>query len=424
MSVISDIKQILGYAPSWVDMNGLTPYESLDWVEKKGSEYLGLTSNNNLSWTSGKSKATLVSKASAGQFVSGEFKLSGEDKTSFAISEKNSSTSGSSVMSYSTGGSTPTKDDDVTYSESGAWSLNGGSLKLSYKDGLGASLNYSDNYKDKLTNGNGSFSFTATLACTDEDKNKLSVGVTTSGTVSDYARTTSIATLMAGSYENEAYSVTWAKTALVDSPDVSDIKLLVNDSTEFPLAKLLDAVDSYIFDSANTVKMKSIVGQDGSNSIMFLGAGNDMATGGAGDDWIAGGTGNDQINGAIGDDNLWGDAGADKLTGGKGNDTFFVNKKDFDFTSAKTVLADTITDFKYSANGEQDSIYLGDFGSSAVFQTLALAKKAGTTANVIYESKTGNFWYNEDGDSALAGALLFANAKGIPDTYWISAGVM
>ena len=164
-------------------MSGLTPYESLDWVEKKGLDYAGLTSNNNLSWTSGKSKATLASKASAGQFVSGDFKLSGEDKTSFAINGKNSSTGGSESISYSTGGNTPTKDDDITFSESGAWSLNGGSLKLSYKDGLGASLNYSDNYKDKLTNGNGSFSFTATLACSDANKNKLSVGIVTSGTV-------------------------------------------------------------------------------------------------------------------------------------------------------------------------------------------------------------------------------------------------
>jgi hypothetical protein len=70
------------------------------------------------------------------------------------------------------------------------------------------------------------------------------------------------------------------------------------------------------------------------------------------------------------------------------------------------------------------SISLDGFGSTAVFQTIALAQKAGSTANVIYESKTGNFWYNEDGDSALVGAMLFANAKGIPDTYWTAAGVI
>ncbi|MEY4466333.1 MAG: hypothetical protein RIR21_126, partial [Pseudomonadota bacterium] len=40
------------------------------------------------------------------------------------------------------------------------------------------------------------------------------------------------------------------------------------------------------------------------------------------------------------------------------------------------------------------------------------------------ESKTGNFWYNEDGDSALVGALAFANVKGISDSYWLAAGVM
>jgi len=63
----------------------------------------------------------------------------------------------------------------------------------------------------------------------------------------------------------------------------------------------------------------------------------------------------------------------------------------------------------------------GELGSFATFQTIAAAKKAGSTANVIYESKTRNFRYNEDGDSALVGALLFANAKGIPGSYWVAA---
>jgi Ca2+-binding RTX toxin-like protein len=138
---------------------------------------------------------------------------------------------------------------------------------------------------------------------------------------------------------------------------------------------------------------------------------------------INGGAGNDTIIGGIGNDTIAGGAGKDKLTGGKGDDVFKLSKSDYDFTSAKTVLADTITDFKYTAT-EKDSISLDGFGSFATFQTIAAAKKAGSTANVIYESKTGNFWYNEDGDSALVGALLFANTKGIPDTYWVAAGVM
>lgn len=138
---------------------------------------------------------------------------------------------------------------------------------------------------------------------------------------------------------------------------------------------------------------------------------------------IDAGAGNDKIAGGIGEDTLIGNAGKDSLTGGKGNDTFTISKSDFDFSSTQTVLADTITDFKYTAT-EQDTLDLQGFGDIEVYKTLTLAKTAGSTANVIYESGTGKFWYNEDGDSALVGAMVFATAKGIPNTYWVDAGVM
>ena len=138
---------------------------------------------------------------------------------------------------------------------------------------------------------------------------------------------------------------------------------------------------------------------------------------------IDAGAGNDKVIGGIGNDTITAGAGGDSLTGGKGNDTFILKKSDYDFTSAKTVLADTIADFKYTAS-EKDTLTLDGFGDVDAYKSLALAKKAGSTANVIYESGTGKFWYNEDGDSALVGAVLFANAKGIPDTYWIAAGWM
>jgi Ca2+-binding RTX toxin-like protein len=172
-----------------------------------------------------------------------------------------------------------------------------------------------------------------------------------------------------------------------------------------------------------------IKGGDGKD-LIFGGIGNDTLDGGTGDDSLYGEdgsvsnfSGNDVLNGGEGNDYLVGGKGIDKLTGGKGNDFLVISKSDFDFTSAKTVFADTITEFKYTAT-EQDFLLLDGFGDVDVFKTLALAKKAGSTAEVIYESGTGKFWYNEDGDSALIGALLFANAKGIPDTYWVAAGVM
>jgi Ca2+-binding RTX toxin-like protein len=173
-----------------------------------------------------------------------------------------------------------------------------------------------------------------------------------------------------------------------------------------------------VLESDNVVNIKSTSGVE-----VNAGAGNDTVTGNSGDDEMWGGAGADKIVGGLGSDILIGGLGKDSLTGGKGFDTFVLSKEDYDFTSAKTVLADVITDFKFTAT-ENDSIQLQGFGDVDVFQTIALAKNAGSTANVIYESKTGNFWYNEDGDSDLVGTLLFANVKGIPDTYWTAEGVM
>ncbi len=136
---------------------------------------------------------------------------------------------------------------------------------------------------------------------------------------------------------------------------------------------------------------------------------------------IDAGAGNDKVTGGIGNDTITAGAGKDVLAGGKGNDTFILKKEDYDFTSSKTVLADTISDFKYVLNGEQDSIELSGFGDVDVYKTLALAKTAGSTANVIYESGSGKFWYNEDGDSALVGAIAFASVK-LPNDYLVQAG--
>jgi Ca2+-binding RTX toxin-like protein len=212
------------------------------------------------------------------------------------------------------------------------------------------------------------------------------------------------------SYKVAAVNILSSSNDLPDIfPDSGDLGAITNEFSKF---------DALLSSASATVIIKSSEGKS-----FDAGAGNDSVTGGIGNDTILGGLGNDILIGGAGDDILSGGLGTDKLIGGKGDDVYKISKSDYDFTSAKAVLADTIADFKYTAT-EKDSISFDGFSDVDVFQTLALAKKAGSTANVIYESKTGNFWYNEDGDSALVGALLFANAKGIPDTYWISAGVM
>ncbi len=214
------------------------------------------------------------------------------------------------------------------------------------------------------------------------------------------------------------YSVATAKFTKTLTTTEMDSYNLGSDAGDFAtISNDVRRIAAYLLqDNTITINVKSGFEIDAAS-------GNDTVFGGLGNDTIFGGLGNDVISGGLGSDSITSGAGKDKLAGGKGDDVFKISKSDFDFTSSKTVLADAITDFKYTAT-EKDSISLDGFGDVDVFQTLALAKKAGSTANVIYESKTGNFWYNEDGDSALVGALAFANVKGISDSYWLAAGVM
>ena len=214
---------------------------------------------------------------------------------------------------------------------------------------------------------------------------------------------------------------------------ISDISLKVSNTTlnfnklSLNFSNLPDNINTFadalpVFLTGNDVISVSAKDSTPDNYVIDGYAGNDVITGGNNNDILIGGLGNDTLNGGAANDRLTGGIGSDKLSGGKGNDVFVIKKEDYDFTSSKTVLADTITDFKYVVSSEQDSINLEGFGSVAAFKSIAAAKLAGSTANVIYESGTGKFWYNEDSDSALVGAMVFATAKGISNDYLVQAG--
>jgi Ca2+-binding RTX toxin-like protein len=428
---LSDIVSVDALSiPKLVDVSKINNYLSSDWTEKNSIIY-DPKGTNNLTYIKDSSTATYVNSYSSNFTVSKEnLAVKGSDKTTLTYSwisdSSKENNNYSTSMSYSAGQNTTIKNDDVAYtytsSNSSKSSVSATTDKLAYKDGLGTSLSWNSSVTDKNNQTAASYTETQSVAYSDSSKNKLSFGFTGAGTDSENL---SSASLVAGSVEiyesSTAVKMAWSKTLLTDlSFKPYQLYYLFDDSDTFPLADLMIAVESYVYQASNTIAITSLVGNSKS---IDAGAGNDTVTGGNGNETISGGLGKDILSGGAGDDVLSGGLGSDKLTGGAGTDTFKISKSDFDFTSAKTVLADTITDFKYSTT-EKDSISLDGFGDVDVFQTIALAKKAGSTANVIYESKTGNFWYNEDGDSALAGALLFANAKGIPDTYWVAAGVM
>ena len=126
------------------------------------------------------------------------------------------------------------------------------------------------------------------------------------------------------------------------------------------------------------------------------------------DNIIWGLSGNDTISAGIGNDRLYGGAGNDRLTGGEGTDRFY-----FDSALGASNI-DRITDF----NSADDSIVLSRTVFSAFAANGVLSAAAfhnGTEAQdpddrIIYDSTTGNIYYDADGSGAGA-AVLFAQVN-------------
>jgi Ca2+-binding RTX toxin-like protein len=144
-------------------------------------------------------------------------------------------------------------------------------------------------------------------------------------------------------------------------------------------------------------------------------AGNDTLTGNRGNDALFGGAGNDTLLGGDGTDTLTGGAGADILTGGAGADRFV-------FDSALDGTVDSITDFDVGQNGEVIALSRAVFtalGNLTAGSTLAAANfVTGTAAlqiddHIIYNSTTGQIFYDADGSNAAISQVLFATVTTI-----------
>ncbi len=131
-------------------------------------------------------------------------------------------------------------------------------------------------------------------------------------------------------------------------------------------------------------------------------------------DELRGGAGNDTINGQAGDDRIVGGAGSDTLTGGADNDTFV-------FDSAPNAV-DLITDFNASgslASGDMVELSLAVFAGittapGSVLSSSEFASSVGGGVNdvvaagvrVIYDSVTGNLYYDADGQGSGGRTLV------------------
>ncbi|MFI0846987.1 beta strand repeat-containing protein [Mesorhizobium sp. IMUNJ 23232] len=131
------------------------------------------------------------------------------------------------------------------------------------------------------------------------------------------------------------------------------------------------------------------------------------------DDALNGASGANIINGGAGNDSIKGYAGNDTLTGGAGSDFFIFNTA---LDAATNV--DTITDYNVAADTIQldNSIFtvlpVGPLAASA-FKDVAVAAKDAND-RILYNSDTGNLYYDQDGSGSVFGAIKFATLTGHP----------
>jgi Ca2+-binding RTX toxin-like protein len=152
------------------------------------------------------------------------------------------------------------------------------------------------------------------------------------------------------------------------------------------------------------------IGNSQDNNILGNAAGNTL-TGGDGNDALNGAAGGDVLTGGAGNDILTGGTGNDFLIGGAGNDTFIFNTAlsavanldhITDFSSADDVM--NLSKSVFTALGTTgQALDVAAFRSGLGFNTAAEADD-----RIIYNTATGDLYYDRDGSGAAFAPVKFA----------------
>ena len=136
------------------------------------------------------------------------------------------------------------------------------------------------------------------------------------------------------------------------------------------------------------------------------GSGNDRLTGDALANSLSAGAGNDTLDGGAGNDTINGGIGSNRLTGGLGADSF-VFSSDFVLTNVGRVTDFNVADDTILLDS---GVFLG-LGVGVLASTAFRANTTGLATNatdrIIYETDTGNVYFDADGNAA-GERVLFA----------------
>ena len=145
------------------------------------------------------------------------------------------------------------------------------------------------------------------------------------------------------------------------------------------------------------------------------GSGNDRLTGNTLGNNLSSGAGNDTVDGGAGNDVLYGGDGNDSLTGGVGTDSFVFN------TALQVGNVDRITDFNpVDDTMRLDNIFFIGLADGVLSADAFRANTTGLAADandrIIYETGTGNVFFDADGNGAGAGVLFATLNPGLAVT--------
>jgi cysteinyl-tRNA synthetase, unknown class len=228
----------------------------------------------------------------------------------------------------------------------------------------------------------------------------------------------------------EPVAVTPDPQAVVESlastvtPDTQPVTASTTDASPSPDQRLLgSAVDDVIdggggFDYLAGNLGNDVIRANAGNDIVYGEWGRDSIEGGDGNDMLWGNDDDDTLLGGNGDDRLVGDRGDDRLTGGAGRDIFV-----YENFAPRTLGRDEITDFE--AGVDKFELRLNIFSQLSPGQTLKSEEfaivnsrqaAASSSALVVYDSTSGNLFYNSNGsDRGFGDGANIANLSNRPN---------